>query len=154
MKVKFTTLIATGITLALASNFVAVAESSEKSTRKLSPDVMKILCERFPQNSRCEQKSTTETPEEIIPSETTPETTETETETNIPATTPEGVMVPTPEENSTPATPEIPTTLPSMPESDDIQKSPTPGTLPTPTEEQMNTPKVPAPETTEEAPSK
>ncbi|HYW21700.1 MAG TPA: hypothetical protein VE956_20820 [Nodularia sp. (in: cyanobacteria)] len=62
---KYLTLIGTALTLALTTN-VAVAESSKSSVIKsdslstnapeeikLSPEGMKILCERSPLNSRC-----------------------------------------------------------------------------------------------------
>lgn len=62
---KYLTLIGTALTLALTTN-VAVAESSKSSVVesdslsmnapteiKLSPEGMKILCERSPLNSRC-----------------------------------------------------------------------------------------------------
>ncbi|MDP5338917.1 MAG: hypothetical protein NWQ28_10135, partial [Nodularia sp. (in: cyanobacteria)] len=62
---KYLTLIGTALTLALTTN-VAVAESSKSPVAesdslsinapteiKLSPEGMKILCERSPLNSRC-----------------------------------------------------------------------------------------------------
>ncbi len=65
MKGKYLTMIGTALTLALTTN-VAVAESSKSPIAesdslsinapteiKLSPEGMKILCERSPLNSRC-----------------------------------------------------------------------------------------------------
>ncbi|MEM9925419.1 MAG: hypothetical protein AAF915_16975 [Cyanobacteria bacterium P01_D01_bin.50] len=99
MKGKFTTLIGTALTLALSStvavaqstkfpnrdfqNFEETTETSESNEslvaaadEELSPEAMKILCERFPLNSRCggtndptNSPEETTTEEEITPSE-------------------------------------------------------------------------------------
>ncbi len=53
MKAKYLTLIGTALTL-LATGNVAVAQTSNSPAEiKLSPEGMRILCERFPLNSRC-----------------------------------------------------------------------------------------------------
>ncbi|MBD2569520.1 hypothetical protein [Anabaena lutea] len=100
MKGKFLTLIGTALTLVLTTN-VAMAESSQSpmseessssSTNspteiKMSPLGMKILCERFPLNSRCPGGTALNSP---IPTSTTePAATPAES-----GTSPESTIVP------------------------------------------------------------
>ncbi|MBD2628119.1 hypothetical protein [Trichormus variabilis] len=138
MKGKFLTLIGTALTLALTTN-VAMAESSQSpmseessssSTNspteiKMSPLGMKILCERFPLNSRCPGGTALNSP---IPTSTTePAATPTEN-----GTSPESTTVPgtTPPESGT--SPES-TTVPAIPNSPDAGNSsnltPMPGSM-------------------------
>ena len=99
MKGKYLTLIGTALTLALTTN-VAVAESSKSplvesdslsmnapTEIKLSPEGMKILCERSPLNSRCPGGTA------VIPPSS------------------DGVSVPVWENNTTPDTTTTPETL-------------------------------------------
>ncbi|PMB39280.1 hypothetical protein CEN47_05210 [Fischerella thermalis CCMEE 5319] len=94
MKGKFLTLTGTALTLALTSNIAAAQitkfpELSQQQTEttaktpeiKLSPEGMKILCEYFPLNSRCQGTSsntttpdstTTPAPDSTTPEDTTP----------------------------------------------------------------------------------
>ncbi|PLZ86465.1 hypothetical protein [Fischerella thermalis] len=89
MKGKFLTLTGTALTLALTSNIAAAQitkfpELSQQQTEttaktpeiKLSPEGMKILCEYFPLNSRCQgTSSNTTTPDSTTtpaPDSTTP----------------------------------------------------------------------------------
>jgi hypothetical protein len=129
MKGKYFALMGTAVFLALTSN-VAVAqstkfpqlakqsESNSESNNKpaaemeLAPDVMEILCKRFPLNSRCQAgagttentpagSSTTEPmkPSEMKPSENTPppgSTTTPAPDTTVPGTT-------TPPDSGTPS---------------------------------------------------
>ncbi|YAF94665.1 MAG: hypothetical protein AB3A66_18985 [Nodularia sp. CChRGM 3473] len=136
MKGKSLTLMGTALTLALTTN-VAFAQSSKSSIAdsnslstsspteiKLSPEGMKILCERSPLNSRCPGGTAVISPAsgstlpENLPSEsnTTPEST----------TAPETLMVP---ESDTPSnlTP-APETL-MVPESDTPSSTTAPETL-------------------------
>ncbi|WP_414521054.1 hypothetical protein [Umezakia ovalisporum] len=54
MKGKYLILIGTALTLALSAN-IAIAESGTSSREiKLSPEGLKLLCEQFPLNSRCQ----------------------------------------------------------------------------------------------------
>ena len=131
MKGKFLTLIGTALTLALSST-VAVAQSTKfpnrnfpereepttvsesddsivaASEEKLSPDAMKILCVRFPQNSRCEGANA---------STSSPEDTQTEESAPVePSTSPDSVIETTPSEEPLPgATPESITPAPDAP---------------------------------------
>lgn len=92
MKGKFLTLTGTALTLALTSNIAAAQitkfpELSQQQTEttaktpeiKLSPEGMKILCEYFPLNSRCQgTSSNTTTPDSTTtpaPDSTTPDST-------------------------------------------------------------------------------
>ncbi|MGD1914060.1 MAG: hypothetical protein ACFB2X_25445 [Rivularia sp. (in: cyanobacteria)] len=158
MKGKFTTLIGTALTLALSST-VAVAQSTKFPDRnfqnleenietaesneslvaaadeELSPEAMKILCMRFPLNSRCEgtneltnSPEETTTDEEITPSEenfspdnnidTTPgaplpessEEMQPAPDTLLPESSPEGIT-PMPGTEELPSTDDAPTNI-------------------------------------------
>ncbi|MDJ0675568.1 MAG: hypothetical protein QNJ36_09350 [Calothrix sp. MO_167.B42] len=159
MKGKFITLITTGVILALASN-VAVAQTTEENPqKKLRSDVMKILCEKSPLNSRCQgQKPTTEAPttetettptmeETITPENTTPDssTTPQESPSEIPSNvTP--LPNPTPEEAPSNITP-LPT-----PNSEDTEMNQTPASDEMPDKKMDDTNKAPVPGAMEEKP--
>ncbi|WP_016951529.1 hypothetical protein [Anabaena sp. PCC 7108] len=132
MKGKFLTLIGTALTLVLTTN-VAMAESSQSpvaeessssSTNspteiKMSPLGMKILCERFPLNSRCPGG--------------TPLNSSIPTSTAEPATTP-AESTTSPESTAEPATtPAESGTLPAIPTAPDSGNStnltPAPGSM-------------------------
>ncbi|WP_071190823.1 hypothetical protein [Trichormus sp. NMC-1] len=150
MKGKFLTLIGTALTLALTTN-VAMAESSQSpvseessssSTNspteiKMSPLGMKILCERFPLNSRCSGGTAINS---TIPTGTTvPATNPAESgispeSTTVPATTPD----PGNSSNLTPAPGSM-----ILPTSDTPNSSTEPGAsspMPVPSNEILPTP--------------
>ena len=167
MKGKFTTLIGTALTLALSST-VAVAQSTKFPDRnfqnleenietaesneslvaaadeELSPEAMKILCMRFPLNSRCEgtneltnSPEETTTDEEITPSEenfspdnnidTTPgaplpessEEMQPAPDTLLPESSPEGIT-PMPGTEELPSTDDAPTNINPMPGTEEV----------------------------------
>jgi hypothetical protein len=117
MKGKSLTLIGAAITLALSSNFAMaqsskspLAESSESSVSapteiKMSLEGMKILCERFPLNSRCPNGIPLDKGFGAMTPVQSPTTNSVENNTNSDATTvPVAPTSPSPE-NSTQLTP-------------------------------------------------
>ncbi len=161
MKGKFITLITTSAILAFTSN-LAIAETTEQNPpKKLRSDVMKILCEKSPLNSRCQgqapenkpasteapttETETTPTMEETTTpdsSTTTPEESPSETPTNV---TP--VPIPTPEETPSNLTPS------STPNSEETETNQTPSSDEMPSTKMDGTEKSPVPGTMEEEPS-
>ena len=109
MKAKYLTIICTAFALAVTGS-VAIAQSgSETKTPEieLSPEGFKILCERFPLNSRCPGGASVSTPP--TGTTTTPET--------EPSPTPETEPSPTPSAPD-PGTTDVPptdTTSPGVP---------------------------------------
>ncbi|WP_088241666.1 hypothetical protein [Calothrix rhizosoleniae] len=57
MKGKFITLITTSAILVLTSNLAVAQTTEQNQPKKLRSDVMKILCEKSPLNSRCQGKN-------------------------------------------------------------------------------------------------
>ncbi|MBW4557615.1 MAG: hypothetical protein KME59_17090 [Trichormus sp. ATA11-4-KO1] len=135
MKGKSLTLMGTALTLALTTNVAfaqssksPIADSNNLSTSspteiKLSPEGMKILCERSPLNSRCPGGTAVISP---ASGSTLPETPPSESNTTPESTTaPETLMVP---ESDTPSSTTTPETL-MVPESDTPSSTTTPETL-------------------------
>ncbi|MDJ0734099.1 MAG: hypothetical protein QNJ47_08470 [Nostocaceae cyanobacterium] len=131
MKGKFIALLVTGLTVAFTSN-IAFAESGKAQT-KMRSDVLKILCERFPYNSRCTDNG--ETKPTMLEDTTAPETNSVETET------PQNTSEPMNEETTVPTTPET-QTIPVVPGENptNMETSPAPVDNPTNMESQPTVP--------------
>ncbi|AFY48737.1 hypothetical protein Nos7524_2923 [Nostoc sp. PCC 7524] len=142
---KSLTLIGTALTLAITAN-VSVAQSSKSPVAqsigssasspteiKLSPEGFKILCERFPLNSRCaggqavtpnnsgsttvetQPSETISTPESTIVPESNPteSTTPAPENTTLPASNPAESTTPAPESTTLPASNPVESTTPA-----------------------------------------
>jgi len=140
MKGKFISLITTGVILALAGNLAVAQASEENPQKKLRSDVIKILCEKSPLNSRCQgQNSVPEnTPTTEAPTTET-ETTPTIEETTIPENTTPDSSTTTPQESPG----EIPTNVTPLPTPDSEETPSNITPLPTPNSEETETNQIP-----------
>ncbi|MBD2296905.1 hypothetical protein H6G06_26365 [Anabaena sphaerica FACHB-251] len=151
MKGKSLTLIGTAMTLALTSN-VAMAESSKSlfaessnssivspTEIKMSLEGMKILCERFPLNSRCPGGIPLDA--NFITPATAPETNSINNNTNLDTTTvPLTPTTPSPDNSSQPTPAPLTPTTPSPDNSSQPTPAPLTPTTPSPDNSSQLTP--------------
>jgi hypothetical protein len=131
MKGKSLTLIGTAISLAFSGN-VAMAQSSNSTTSapteiKMSPEGMKILCKRFPLNSRCPGGIPLDQGFSTIPANLPPSSlSDTDSDPNVDTTTVPVLPTEPNLNNSTQSTP--PSLTPAAPNlNDSSQMTPVPG---------------------------